>query len=178
MKMLLMTAAALFVAGSAFAGSYDFNGYATGPYNDTVFGTNGTLGNMDNGLQHTWGTVSTYEDDYYAGYTYWMQVETSDMSIELRFYGTHEGTSFNFDPDWYDVIEMDFLGINAEFGGSISDVTTTYGTVDTDGSSIFWMSDPDGTDGLNYEYVTIDFVPAPGALALLGLAGLARRRRR
>jgi hypothetical protein len=178
MRMLVMGAAALFVAGSALAGSYDFNGYGSGPYNETVFGTNGTPGNMDNGLQHTWGTVSTYEDDTYPGFTYWMQVETYDQTIELRFYGTHEGQDFDFDPDWYDVLEMDFLGVEAEYG-PIIDVQTTYGTVDTDGSSIYWTTDPDGTDGLNSQYVYIDFtVPAPGALALLGMAGLVRRRRR
>lgn len=175
MKTFLMAAAALLVAGSAMAGSYDFNGYGDGTY-QTTFGTNGTLGNMDNGLQHTWGTVSTYEDDSYPGYTYWMQVETYGQNIELRFYG--DDPYFNFDPDWYDVLEMDFVGVSAEYG-TIVDVQTTYGTVDTDGSSIHWISDPDGTDGLNSEFVYIDFtVPAPGALALLGLAGLARRRRR
>ena len=174
MKTFLMTAAALLVAGSAMAGSYDFNGYGTGTYNDTVFGTNGTLGNQDNGLQHTWGTVSTYEDDYYSGSSYWMQVETYDQNIELRFYGS----GFNFDPDWYNVLEMDFLGVSAEYG-TIDEVGTTYGTVSTDGSSIYWTSDPELTDDLNSEFVYINFtVPAPGALALLGLAGLARRRRR
>lgn len=174
MKMLAMAAAAMFVAGSATAGFYDFNGYGTGTYNDTVFGTNGTAGNQDNGTQHEWGTVSTYEDDYYAGYTYWMQVATAGQAITLTFVSD----TFDFDPDWYDDIWMDFLGVSGEFG-TIASVETSYGEVSTDGTNIYWATGADGTDGLNYEDVYITFeVPAPGALALLGLAGLASRRRR
>ena len=173
-NLLLAAAAAAFVAGSATAGLYDFNGYGTGIYNDTVFGTNALPGNQDNGTQHEWGTVSTYEDESYAGFTYWMQAATYGQTIELAFVGA----DFDFDPDWYDLIWMDFMGVSGEFGDIVS-VATTYGSVTTDGTSIFWETGADGTDGLNYENVFITFeVPAPGALALLGLAGLVGRRRR
>jgi len=51
-------------------------------------------------------------------------------------------------------------------------------TVDTDGINVSRSSDREGTSGPNDECMYIYFmVPIPGALMLVGLAGLVRHRR-
>jgi len=73
------------------------------------------------------------------------------------------------------------LSDGTSFIRSISSQTTFSGFITT-GSSITSLElSHIGTTGITYsaaELLTIGFVPTPGALALLGLAGLVSRRRR
>ena len=73
------------------------------------------------------------------------------------------------------------LSDGTTFIRSISSQTTFSGFITT-GSSITSLElSHIGTTGITYsaaELLTIGFVPTPGALALLGLAGLVSRRRR
>ncbi len=43
---------------------------------------------------------------------------------------------------------------------------------------ISWAGSPSGSEAMGFDNITVNGVPTPGALALLGLAGIASRRRR
>ena len=85
-------------------------------------------------------------------------------------------------PGWYNLTP--FSGVGESFGpsdalyeGFADPITLVPG-----GAVGFSWSDPSGTSGIESGLISgemfITFTPAPGALALLGLAGLAPRRRK
>ena len=168
MKRLIATAAVLAVAGAAnadFSGYYapgewtfqaDDDGYVVwgDPAQVTLYGTNS-------------GTFSSY----------------TTLTIAAPLAGT-----FSFDWSWgtFDSPGYDEIGyivggtyyfLDDGYGPGSGSVSVAVNQGDTIG---FYAESYDGCCGENWITVT-NFtgpVPAPGALALLGLAGLTARRRR
>ena len=79
----------------------------------------------------------------------------------------------------------DFAGADITFGWADTGGTYTFaGTLPVSGGAgtytvtIFDTFDDAGNDGVTLSGSTINFVPAPGAIALAGLGGIAASRRR
>ena len=81
---------------------------------------------------------------------------------------TDNGTWFAT-PDDAQVMEVDGRVLIGQFTtNAFTTYGVVYGTINIVGKN---------ADGTSWEYLSVDF-PAPGAIALLGLAGIATRRRR
>ena len=173
----LTTAVALTLgcASSAFAG-----GFLEVEPNDT-FATAQTFGGDPfdlNGTFQVLGELGTNDVDFYAvdlvaGYYYRASVfdyTPGDPFDNDSFLGVFapDGTLFDTDDD-------DGPGFMSSYD-FIAPETGTWAFAVTG----FGDTDFDGSHGENFEYTLVfsRVVPAPGALALLGIAGLAARRRR
>lgn len=122
--------------------------------------------------------------------------------LDLTFHGTFGGFDYytilppsiqNGSPDGigltYQGVPVEFLSYEGDFtasGGALDgvmsvDIGVTQGSGTSIGSSLqrntVGGSDWTPTDGVN-TFGAVNVVPAPGALAILGLAGIAARRRR
>ncbi len=150
----------------------------------TIWGTHATLGHEDNGLPHLFSGSSLYDDDSFWGGGFNVGVSSSELT-------PLPGQGFTAEL----VIDytMGFLPLGAGYehrveilditdGAAIENVEVNVGVVNTDGFSISWSAiEGDILDAGGVVTITWgEPIPAPGALALLGLAGLAvgRRRRR
>lgn len=178
-----VTAAA--IAGTATAGlaptTFSVNSVTVG---DTVtedytidfydFGTEDYLDpNTTNGLPDGFFiTVDSGPSDR-EGFDFELTLDYS--AYDIGFFGpagTHQINLF----DVYDDGSIIDVAVKTADGGSI-------GTISTDGNSITWdTSVGDVLDAIGPnedQLITIQFaIPAPGALALLGMAGLGAGRRR
>ena len=174
----------LVLSASAFAGtSLDdlvYNGDGTWTYSATIvnesFFQDGQLyGIGDDFLQFEGETVLSFG---------W-----NNLTIDSTT-GTTNGDKFKLlflldytaGPGWYNLTP--FGGIGDSFGPSdaLYDGFADPITLVPGGAVGFSWSDPSGTSGIESGLISgemfITFTPAPGALALLGLAGLAPRRRK
>ncbi len=79
-------------------------------------------------------------------------------------------------PAGFSVYTIDILGLKQD--GSLAEIVTSQGQASTDGNAVHWVGDRGTLEGDPLLLMTIRQVPAPGALALLGAAGLAGARRR
>ena len=92
------------------------------------------------------------------------------------------GVDFSAGPGWYNFTP--FGGIGDTFGpnDALYEGFATAPTIVPGGAIGFSWSDPSGVSGNESGLISgdmfITFTPVPGALALLGLAGVAPRRRK
>lgn len=89
--------------------------------------------------------------------------------------------SFTFDfgaffPGDFTFHAMDIIGLKTD--GSIIGVTASQGLVQTDGNNIHWDGSGPALQNEPDLKITVFQIPAPGALALVAVAGLVARRRR
>lgn len=131
-----------------------------------------------------------------AGYTYWQgfhdlgdsgQIFTNDtFSTQVisvtSWVNSATSVSFsfdfsNYDPGFYSLHSLEIFGLKSD--GSLASVTASQGLAYVqDGIKIRW--DGSGLDLVEQPklVLTIEQVPAPGGLVLLGVAGLMSRGRR
>lgn len=152
--------------GSQF--SLSSNNWSVGDYYQIAVSTNG------------------YSDIYLA----WDQTRSSTGPSSFRVDMSTDGTNFTTILASYSVIQAGLAGTNtlawSTANGVQSAFTTTIASIagaDSQASLIFRFVNLStvaigGTNRIDNIIVSGDAVPAPGALALLGLAGLAARRRR
>ncbi len=172
MKRFALTAAGLASAGIVGVGSADVTvsfdtGLITGL---TVVGVQGGLTGTLTGMSIT----TNFYDSASSG------VWASDLLVAVS-----DGTS---------VAGIEWGGFNASFGfqdggsfswspgyGNYSASFSGYNVAVNNGSLVVangWSTSPGGAWSGTITLIGVDVVPAPGAVALLGLAGLAGRRRR
>ncbi len=161
------SASADFVAGNLVGVNGSF-----GPGNGNDFGQFGTF--VGQGA-HALGGNSIYWDTNDQPFAYTVLVSSTvndihSVSFSLDF--------TNFAPAYYSVYHIEITGLKSD--GSIAGVggNATGFSVSQDGNTVMW----DGTGATLASIGTLSFkidqVPAPGALALLGCAGLVGARRR
>ena len=162
---LVACAAAATIAGSAAA---DFIGYYA-PENWDFFAQDD--GYLD--LSGVPAEVTIYGTDTGTSYSY------TTLTIEAQADST---ISFDWAYDTFDGPPYDWCGYIV--GGEYFFLTDQYaqsGSVEIEVSAGetfgFYVASLDGCCGAGYMTIS-NFVPAPGALALFGLAGLGFRRRR
>lgn len=154
-------AAADFVEGASVA----ISGVAGPEFGGTFWGTDADQGT------HTLGGVSNYWDPFFPSFAI-----SVSSSVESPYSVTFQIDFSEFAPGDYSEHELVISGLKSD--GSIAGVAGNSNGFSTDGNTIFWS----GTGAELASLGTLSFkvfqVPAPGALALLGLAGLTRARRR
>ena len=118
---------------------------------------------LDNGYNAT--AYSYYSDGWYENYTTTIDVDWASNSITFSM--------MDVVTSWMD---QGITGFDFEVGttgGGAGDPAIDL--IGAEGTQSGWGSGSTSTDLMHYDFST---VPAPGALALLGLAGLTSRRRR
>jgi len=138
-------------------------------------------------------TFTIFQDDHgpLEGFSWDLNYQTITPSWggELNIILTHVGSgySINFDGtdgNLGDTVASDVLfgwGETSGFFTSAGSVAVSNGPTDTFGEwqvTIFEDFDDGGIDGILNGSITINKVPAPSALALLGMGGLMAGRRR
>ncbi len=169
------------VADLMFQDPITVNGTAGPEDGGTIWGTHGTLGNVDNGLPHLFGRASIYEDDVFTGLGFLVTVTSAEIPPPpgKTFAGEIAFDFSSFDPGFFTNHSIDIGPIKSPGENPINTVDLIGpGSVFTDGSSIFW--DGLGADLALDPIVTIVWtqIPAPGTAALLGVAALVLTRRR
>lgn len=168
-----MAAVALVAAASA-----DF-------YEGQAVSVNGFAGlSSDPKIQDTaWGTWVDQGVHYLDGQsTFWDNIYGPAYPVYVESFVTSQySVTFTFDFSEFVASEYSYYTINI-FGlkddGTLSNVTVNQGVAGTDGNGVSWQgSGVDLSENPILE-MTIYQVPAPGALALMAAAGLARSRRR
>ncbi|MBM4111976.1 MAG: hypothetical protein FJ253_01175 [Phycisphaerae bacterium] len=143
-----------------------------------VIGTTFTLGDPSesfwgtqvSGDFHPIGGQTSYVDPLY-GASFPILVSSTlgspqDLSIVIDF------SNYVFlEIGWYEVVFPDLKP-----NGGILSVDATSGAASTDGVSVTWTGNVQ--DGFDDVKIFISQVPTPGAISLLGLAGISARRRR
>lgn len=167
MRSILAAAAALAISGAASA---DFalgqpitaNGWGDGPFATQV----GTWAGQG---FHNIGGVNQWVDPFFTALfmTISSTLAPGHLSIVLDW--------TTFGPGDFPTIGMDFLGLKQD--GTIVEVSASIGSVVTNGNDVFWTAAGASLAGAPVK-IDIFQIPAPGALALVGLAGLTARRRR
>lgn len=116
------------------------------------------------------------------------QVRSGGLTVPMSSYGfggspNDFGSEISFDSGWaynggHLLVEIRHSGndVSSRSVDAINTNSPGYGTL----FSALWTGDADATTGLQGRFSIMQFtsVPAPGALALLGLAGLCGTRRR
>lgn len=164
----ILAAAVLATLGFAGAAKADFyNGQPIGVegWGDFIFG-----GGTSWGGGHDIGGVSIFPDDNFPTFSMTLVsaiLGPGHLSLMLDF--------ANFAPSDFATLTMEFYSLKSD--GSIIGVQASKGVVTTDGNNVFWSLSPGSAAD---EPIKIDVfqIPAPGAIALLGVAGIAVRRRR
>ena len=174
-KVFAAAAAATLSAGFAFAGDLtgtDFELFInhTGPFGENVGGT------------YTYGTFEEFFDSFGFSWSANSPNGTSgfDNSVLIDFanfaYGDFAGETATLDISGLDIDPQP--GSLAVLNANGTDIGFNY----TSGSGSLganWSVDDVVNTGVNQVVLAWDnVIPAPGALALLGLAGIAARRRR
>lgn len=168
---LLASAAVVAVANAEFA--IDNHVSVSG----TAFGNDGLISTTYGG-GHLLGSGSQFIDDVY-GPNFFVIVTSNVVSSTMV---TFSFDFSNWTPYDYPQNAIDIYGLKSDL--SIFQVTSSAGTVITDGNDVHWygtgaeITGPPEGNGSYKLLITVEQVPAPGALALLGMAGLAGTRRR
>lgn len=77
------------------------------------------------------------------------------------------------------IFTIEISGIKDPLGDNfINTVSTNFGSIETDGYGITWTGLGAHISAIHVVEINWTQIPTPGGLALLGLAGLAGRRRR
>jgi MYXO-CTERM domain-containing protein len=82
----------------------------------------------------------------------------------------------DFQPSDFTQLTIDIVGLKSD--GSIDGVASSQGVAITDGNAVHWSGFGGEVSEGGILWITVSQVPAPGALALLGVAGLVGGRRR
>jgi MYXO-CTERM domain-containing protein len=169
---VLASAGLMTVAHGDFAVGNRLNVYGTAYGNDGLIST--TYGG-----RHLLGSGSQFSDDVYGPSLFVIVTSTVVSSTMVSF-------SFDFSnwtPSDYPQHGINIIGLKSDL--SLYQVTSSAGTAITDGNDVHWsgtgaeITGPPMGSGDYKLVITVTQVPAPGALALLGLAGtLGGRRRR
>lgn len=185
-------------------GSVDFNGFTSGPFagvqsgaaasmsfllDSDVFVNSGSFPtrgyNIDKASwTFTAGTGSiTLQNPYPAGQTPYFVLRNNDPAVDGFFISENVNTFSGLDTS---ITNAD-MAWHATYGGSTLsslNILDAVGSYSLAGISVFnWTIDigPGTPMGMIYETMTIEVIPAPAALPLLGLGALVaggRRRRR
>ena len=113
-----------------------------------------------------------------------VQMNANGTGLDPNFGGTTAGAPGE-DAGWYNSNPENYIGAPVDLGTTTEDLRVFIGRFSLDGVQDFDISgvvsvtwnNGIGTPGHQLENIDILEIPAPGALALLGLAGLATRRR-
>lgn len=165
--------AALAFAGAANAEFFPgqlvtINGVAGPQFGGTSWGTNDGQG------QHGLGGSSTYWDANFGS------PDVLQVFVDSEFLAPNI-ISFTFDfgqffPADFSNHEIHILGLKQD--SSIVGVTASQGQIVHNGNDVTWFGTGAGLGDNPDLKITVEQIPAPGALALLGVAGLVARRRR
>lgn len=160
--------AAIAFTGAASADFFEGQGVAingtAGPQFATAWGTAEGQG------LHNLGGFTQYFDPFFTQFTI-------DVSSTVNVGSVSFLISFSdFAPGDFSTHTVDILGLKAD--GTIEKVISNLGNISTNGNDVSWI----GTGAeLALEpdlEITVFQIPTPGALALIGVAGLVARRRR
>lgn len=177
MKTCTLIASALAAAAIAAAANADFavgnqvsiNG-AFGPGLGNDYGTFGTAAGQGT---HSLGGQSTYWDTNDSPLHYTVEV-TSTVVNQWSVIFSMDFT--NFEPAYYSNYTIDIVGLKSD--GSLLGVQGNSTGFSTDGNSIHWQGTGTELQGLGSLTFKVYQTPAPGALALVGMAGVFGSRRR
>lgn len=175
MKTRLTLASMLAAAAVAAAANADF--YDGQEVAVSGFAYSATIGNT------SWGAVAG-QGLYDLGYTgnFFDSVFGEDYPVIVNSTVNNPySVSFSIDfsaffPGDFDLHEIEIVGLKSD--GSILGVQGNSQGFSTDGNTVFWSGSGAELASLGSLDFKVFQVPAPGAVALLGLAGLARSRRR
>jgi hypothetical protein len=144
-----------------------FAGLSSDPkIEDTAWGTW-----VDQGMHYLDGQSTFWDNIYGPGYPVYVESEiTSPYSVNFTF------DFSGFVASDYSYYTINIFGLKVD--GTLSYVTVNQGVAGTDGNGVSWQGSGAELSQNPILQMTIYQVPAPGALALLGAAGLARSRRR
>ncbi|TVQ60047.1 MAG: hypothetical protein EA379_09090 [Phycisphaerales bacterium] len=140
-------------------------------------------GTWAGGGTHAFGGSTTYPDPGFP--TFFVVVSSGAMPAPpgKKFAGFFEIDFTDFGAGDFPNHEIDFIGIKDPTGNNFINSVTVIGagSATTDGYSINWQglgADIGGLGGNPIVRIEWSQIPAPGAAAMLGLAGLAGIRRR
>lgn len=176
MKTRLTLASVLAAAAVAAAANADFYdgqeiaisgfAYSTGPVGNTSWGFAAGQGLYDLGY-----TGNFFDSVYGPDYPVVVNSTVNDpysVTFSIDFSG--------FFPGDFETHAIEIVGLKSDF--TISGVQGNSQGFTTDGNNVLWQGTGAELASLGSLNFKVFQVPAPGALALLGLAGLARNRRR
>lgn len=155
-------------AAEMIAGNEVFIQGVAGPQNGYTY-----WGSNINGMNHALGTTGqTFADssssNFFVTVSSWVNSPTSvTFCIDFSNYG----------PGQYSLHAFEIIGLKNDH--TLVGVTATQGTaIIQDGNKVRWDGTGQGLVGDPLVYLKIEQSPAPGAVALFGLAGLTARGRR
>ena len=197
MRKIIMIAGAVLLSSSAFAGQQTYEGSGIegwidngGPDNpnrtEIIIGEHGAIASMDLvsliGFNHTWAgdlIITLTHKDTGTSVTLLDQpgVPESTFGDAANFAGNYDWLDggFVYDADIYDTnVPTDVIM------GPVSGALSDFAGEDKFGTWSLTISDnaAGDTGSLAGWSFSITYVPAPGALALLGMAGFISRRKR
>jgi MYXO-CTERM domain-containing protein len=171
--------ATVFLASTALVAAANAD-FAAGNFvaiDGTAFGNDGLISTTYGG-SHQLGGGSQFADNVY-GPQLFVTVTSNVVSSTMV---TFSFDFSNWTPADYPQNGINIIGLKSDL--SVYQVTSSAGTAITDGNDVHWEgsgAEITGSPAGNGSYkllITVTQVPAPGAVALLGMAGLVRGRRR
>ncbi|MDE0888971.1 MAG: PEP-CTERM sorting domain-containing protein [Phycisphaerales bacterium] len=166
------------------AGIYDYAGNPSVPFESNALATwgafTGGVGYSGAGQDIAAGTWSEGDTIHYGANAFVENQLFADNIgyVALNFFGADGNWWFNHTTDNVDNSDMD--GETHQFANSITLDAGAASAARIEFVIIFYQPwhDESGSGSIIWDDAYANVVPAPGALALLGLAGLAGRRRR
>ncbi|MFO0783326.1 MAG: hypothetical protein U0636_06550 [Phycisphaerales bacterium] len=177
MKTCTLIASTLAAAAIAAAADADFAvgnqvainaSFGPGAGNDL-----GTFGTFAGQGYHSLGGQSTYWDTNDAPFAYTVNVTSTVVNQWSVMFSMDFS---NFAPAYYSNYTIDIVGLKTD--GSLLGVQGNSNGFNTDGNSVTWSGTGAELQGLGSLTFKVYQTPAPGALALVGMAGVVGSRRR